>query len=1763
MSVEKYYSYFKNIYIELQDYTFEHNPSDHKQTTSRFIGRKKLIERIKNVLNSSSTRSGAYLVTGFRGIGKSSLLNKVISDLEPEFPPRKFRNRTYRLVFFSVVMATLTHWLYSNDLIKPEFINNSSYLWIAIAIIWLRNLANVYNSIARFLKIKHRQARKNWGLNSVCTSIWILILTLPLWIIDLPDFNSGSPWVAYFLTAIATLIFLSVYNSTQKNENLNLSNNTSVQWHTLRLIKVLSAFNVKREKYTKASSFYLKQDLLVTIVVTALINFLSNHPYTKELLPLTQSLSHSILIFFIGGVAIIFSTKILILVIRPCVNTLHLIEKKCHQCRSFWELIVSVFYLLSRLLRTSFQEFLKTIFRIVKTPKPIQRFFTYIKNRHTYSRRFHNRINLGHDELTEIDILKAIARSIQSSYKNINSLFWAFPYGLLIRVTRLAILLFVLSSLYLIKNVKTATDNFKVEVGYYNAFPSQLDTTLRRDSVLRIQSELILESSRHQIAINSVISNDNGTLTQFWSSISSNLLRATVYADQVFKSIYCEFIKQFPIVWIRTFEKKKNFSQFRLFPETPDYLFIFIYVITFWLSKRIFRTQPFGLITHSGIIARLSTLNDRINAHVHKESVSGLGFFQSYLNIFKKNSKVYPIADAREIETELIDILKDIEKIPPILSKPEFVFIFDELDKIEIHHNSSIIDKEEELSKLNESPRDRRMAILKILANLKHFFTTADAKFIFIAGREMYDAHLADISDRNYFLGSIFHDVIYVPSFLTDSSEQTPDSAKSPDHMSYHTNLVEEFVCQKIIPRDYSRDGKSWSLKTFNKYLQDEFLPPEKLIKNSNKREEYEENIEFIRHQIDQTILTLRNFINYLQYRSSGAPKKMSFLLESYIYSFDEEKIYNREVIRDETAILFGKRRENFYLRFTYFDCYSFSLNNYLTTPFLHNISRQINDYSDKLMVSTTYILDHIYKFHSSGFSWRNLEVTPEIIDINKAPSLRKLISDIITFLLYYHLEHVVSGLYDFKFNSRLSIELDYFSKINERESAAYNFTLDESLEIKKHYRRKLKEIASRYKGNNDINPINSETPYIHSLGFIHGNIGDLHFYDQEYDDAIVEFKEAVQLLRQKRGDEELTIDQLVVLTRLFLKLTISFEKKKSYASAYLTCENLIELIYQYAFCTKTKNDQKDIAELRRLSRESVFTTVGMLFQPFIAMMHIKEKEKSIGLSQSDIETIEDQLEQFTIKHLLIRKPELHVFRAEYKNKLGDLLYYKNYPAYALNKHKVTIYTTGLYKYYAETLESFLELEERGFTISRASNLAEETEYWDNILNNSCWIYQRLLSRKKLNTPLKLVANNISDIGDMLFAICSKKCSSDLIRRAIGKTPCIPSNVVDVLDNQLGNVINLYRYAAAVYELNDDPKKASFQYLKILYVIEKWDPGSSESNKLIYPIFKNVLGYSIKLILNSYSSSSLTEAMRIRSIFKKKNFELFTDGSIFRKSFGHIPAFTEMQDFLSVFYMICLKNKSANLSQKNAEFFDNLTDERLEKYQRKAYKFINLNMGSMLSRIIKLQFKSKLNEYQLRLLFRSRRSLSSANLNDVEDISPKWMSLYKYLIADSIYCQSTIIRILKTCGPSYLTSHSLFAEAFYKKGQWCRHLEFYQKVYEKNKTLRIEDRIIEKVKKLIRSRALDTVYPEYNFQKALKHFTLMEEMHNQGFAYHRIIENMYYLNDDFDDDNFHFYAAFDRHLINNELVSNQKNRINDYLEELSTEESRFNSRIFV
>ena len=171
-------------------------------------------------------------------------------------------------------------------------------------------------------------------------------------------------------------------------------------------------------------------------------------------------------------------------------------------------------------------------------------------------------------------------------------------------------------------------------------------------------------------------------------------------------------------------------------------------------------------------IVKLRNIVQRLNASIQVESDNTFGLEWEKLKpqIKNRKSRNRMPATAQEIEYDLIEVLDLI-----VGEKRKIVIIFDELDKTDSakrHEHSETLPEFEKLSVRPEqkvSSRTRKQEVLRIIANMKFFFSTARAYFIFIAGREMYEAYQADMSDRDFSISSIFSGVINVDSFLTSS----------------------------------------------------------------------------------------------------------------------------------------------------------------------------------------------------------------------------------------------------------------------------------------------------------------------------------------------------------------------------------------------------------------------------------------------------------------------------------------------------------------------------------------------------------------------------------------------------------------------------------------------------------------------------------------------------------------------------------------------------------------------------------------------------------------------------------------------------------------------------------------------------------------------------------------------------------------------------------------------------------------------------------
>jgi len=72
----------KAIAIKLNKFSFLHGEAG-TGDDDLFIGRKYLIEKIVNILEKTSKNRGSYLISGYRGVGKTSVINRAIEEYYP------------------------------------------------------------------------------------------------------------------------------------------------------------------------------------------------------------------------------------------------------------------------------------------------------------------------------------------------------------------------------------------------------------------------------------------------------------------------------------------------------------------------------------------------------------------------------------------------------------------------------------------------------------------------------------------------------------------------------------------------------------------------------------------------------------------------------------------------------------------------------------------------------------------------------------------------------------------------------------------------------------------------------------------------------------------------------------------------------------------------------------------------------------------------------------------------------------------------------------------------------------------------------------------------------------------------------------------------------------------------------------------------------------------------------------------------------------------------------------------------------------------------------------------------------------------------------------------------------------------------------------------------------------------------------------------------------------------------------------------------
>lgn len=554
--------------------------------------------------------------------------------------------------------------------------------------------------------------------------------------------------------------------------------------------------------------------------------------------------------------------------------------------------------------------------------------------------------------------------------------------------------------------------------------------------------------------------------------------------------------------------------------------------INYFIVAGVVKKVIYRRINHAYI--RINDLYEKSTSNVVKEEGIGTGSDQFPIVLSKKKLQSYSIIGSKEISNELIVIIKYILKEVKI----SFLFVFDELDKIDSSIQSTPQYEDTEFfgySNENISygeHKKRKKLVVDVLASLKYLITEAHAKFIFIAGSEMFDAALADVSDRQSAISSIFGHILNIDSLY--KSKDTDSNVGMGV-----TKLIEEYLRGIVISRENVSEKQILSL-FWNKDKNDKEISKEDRLK---------------------VIYTLQHFITYVAYRSTGAPKKMIRIIEEHILFQKPEQKTLTQIFAHAEGEKIDFNKKSAFLVIGYHDQYKIGLLNYFYRPIILSKSRTMKNYSDSLLVTIPYLMDHILKFHGSAFSMENLELIPEVLSANRVPELRLFLEELIELFKQNLIRQTETKFYDYKFNYKIFNEILHVSKLFEEESAAFNFALDENYNTKVYLRLKIKELRSIYQhfgGSESGNALDS-------IALYNTMLGDVTYFDREYSDAIGCYMDALVALQNNdvRETKLLSMNNMhfVSYVKCLMKLGLSYEKIKAYDKAISCYLDTIDVI--------------------------------------------------------------------------------------------------------------------------------------------------------------------------------------------------------------------------------------------------------------------------------------------------------------------------------------------------------------------------------------------------------------------------------------------------------------------------------------------------------------------------------------------------------------------------------------------------------------------------
>jgi len=509
----------------------------------------------------------------------------------------------------------------------------------------------------------------------------------------------------------------------------------------------------------------------------------------------------------------------------------------------------------------------------------------------------------------------------------------------------------------------------------------------------------------------------------------------------------------------------------------------------------------FGLSPILKIQLRLSHL--LMNMNHSSEKSHGMNFKGiSVLTRYRR-----PIFNNNEIELELKNILEIAKK-----SSWHIIFIFDELDKLTNRRKSVF---EAGKNSTNPEKRNRKRQVDNLLGELKNLISTTPATYLFISGRDMYDAYLSELGSPNSLYESLFKDHIYIPSLLTDHSDKNPEVLDS---------MIEHIVVSQILsPKELDKEREKLT-----------YLSLGDLRKNDDPKDKIND------------FFYIKIFIHFLTIHSWGNCKRIITIFDSFVT---------------------GDQKNGYELDFHTKDIQRLILSSNLYILFHHHLARIFTNADDKLVVSSFAVFHYIMKFHDMGFSRSDINRMYQTLNVHNSPELVKVVEIIINNVLSVHIRRVRNSYYRYRFSSLYEQEIHYITTISEKESAAFNFSLDAMDSTKSAYKKMLETEISRDEVFSKI-----------AVADLHIILGNFHFWEQSFDEASTQYQSAISVYENEKLTDN--IDVLMALVEAYMKRASVEERVGNYslsAAIYIKAIEQVEKHCNMSCEIHVKDSKMDI----------------------------------------------------------------------------------------------------------------------------------------------------------------------------------------------------------------------------------------------------------------------------------------------------------------------------------------------------------------------------------------------------------------------------------------------------------------------------------------------------------------------------------------------------------------------------------------------------------